>query len=116
MISSDEIRDIAAAVRLQPTVVEKDYAIGWLLAGSSLAHILMVTGEVTVAHPTAHARLAIHELTQGACADVFRIGFAMSAIGLLAPWMGIVAVPFALGGLLAHEHAYVRAAQLVPLA
>jgi predicted nucleotidyltransferase component of viral defense system len=33
MISSDEIKDIAAAVRLQPTVVEKDYAIGWLLAG-----------------------------------------------------------------------------------
>jgi len=33
VIGSDEIREIAATVRLQPTVVEKDYAIGWFLAG-----------------------------------------------------------------------------------
>ena len=33
MINADEIREFAAQVRLQPTVVEKDYAIGWFLAG-----------------------------------------------------------------------------------
>jgi len=33
-----------------------------------------------------------------------------------APWIGPVAVPFALLGLLAHEHAYVQAGQSVPLA
>ena len=33
-----------------------------------------------------------------------------------APWIGVVAVPFALIGLLAHEHAYVQAGQSVPLA
>jgi hypothetical protein len=33
-----------------------------------------------------------------------------------APWAGAVAVPFALAGLLAHEHAYVQAGQSVPLA
>ena len=33
-----------------------------------------------------------------------------------APWIGAVAVPFALAGLLAHEHAYVQAGQSVPLA
>jgi len=33
-----------------------------------------------------------------------------------APWIGPVAVPFALLGLLASEHAYVQAGQSVPLA
>ena len=33
-----------------------------------------------------------------------------------APWIGIVAAPLALAGLLAHEHAYVQAGQSVPLA
>lgn len=33
MITLDEIREVAAQVRLQPTIVEKDYALGWLLAG-----------------------------------------------------------------------------------
>ena len=38
------------------------------------------------------------------------------AVAVSAPWTGAVAVPFALAGLLAHEHAYVQAGQSVPLA
>jgi len=34
----------------------------------------------------------------------------------MAPWLGVAAAPLALAGLLAHEHAYVQAGQVVPLA
>ena len=37
-------------------------------------------------------------------------------VAIAAPWIGVAAVPFALAGLLAHEHAYVQAGQSVPLA
>jgi hypothetical protein len=37
-------------------------------------------------------------------------------VAIAAPWIGVAAVPFALLGLLAHEHAYVQAGQSVPLA
>jgi hypothetical protein len=36
--------------------------------------------------------------------------------GITAPWLGTVAALLALVGLLAHEHAYVQAGQVVPLA
>jgi hypothetical protein len=32
---------------------------------SSLIHLLMIWGEVSVTHPTAHARLAIYEMVHG---------------------------------------------------
>lgn len=35
MITADEIKEKAGQVQLQPTVVEKDYALGWMLAGIS---------------------------------------------------------------------------------
>jgi hypothetical protein len=38
------------------------------------------------------------------------------AVAIAAPWLGAAAAPFALAGLLAHEHAYVQAGQAVPLA
>jgi len=38
------------------------------------------------------------------------------AVAVAAPWIGTVATPFALAGLLAYEHAYVQAGQSVPLA
>jgi hypothetical protein len=37
-------------------------------------------------------------------------------VALAVPWTGMAAVPFALAGLLAHEHAYVQASQSVTLA
>ena len=55
-------------------------------------------------------------LTRGRYAPWFWTGAALVAGALFAPLIGVVAVPLALLGLLAHEHAYVQAGQSVPLA
>ena len=47
---------------------------------------------------------------------VFWAGAVLVAVAAFAPLIGIVAVPFALVGMLAYEHAYVQAGQSVPLA
>jgi formate-dependent nitrite reductase membrane component NrfD/ferredoxin len=98
------------------TVSEAGEALGWMLAGASLIHLLFVLGEVTLPHMTAHAHLATWEMTQGRYRSWFWTGIALSLIGLAAPWLGAwVALP-ALAGLFAHEHAYIQSAQAVPLA
>ncbi len=88
----------------------------WLLAGTALAHLVMVAGETTVTHPTAHAHLAAREMTRGRYARFFWAGAVLVAVAAFAPLIGIAAVPVALLGVLAHEHAYVQAGQAVPLA
>jgi Fe-S-cluster-containing dehydrogenase component/formate-dependent nitrite reductase membrane component NrfD len=90
--------------------------LAWTLGASCLLHLLMVWGETTLAHPTAHARLAEHEMTRGRYAAYFWAGLALVLLGTLAPWLELAAVPLALTGLLLHEHAYVQAGQSVPLA
>ena len=84
-------------------------------AGLTAAHLLLVLGEITITHGTAHAHLAVHELTRGRFARWFRAGMVLSAIGLAAPWIGLPALLAGLAGLLAYEHAYVQAGQAVPL-
>ena len=91
-------------------------ALLWLLSGSAAAHLLMVAGETTVTHGTAHAHLAAHELTRGRYRRYFWIGAVLVAIGVAAPWIGTAVAVSALLGLLAYEHAYVQAGQAVPLA
>jgi hypothetical protein len=88
----------------------------WTLGASSLVHLLMVWGEVTLTHPTAHARLAVREMTRGRYRLFFWAGVALTAAGVFAPWLGLWAAPLALAGLFCHEHAYVQAGQAVPLA
>jgi Ni/Fe-hydrogenase subunit HybB-like protein len=88
----------------------------WLLGGTALTHLLMVAGEATLTHPTAHARLAARELTHGGYARFFWAGALCIAAAVFAPLIGLAAVPLVLAGLLAHEHAYVQAGQSVPLA
>jgi len=88
----------------------------WLLAGAAVAHLVMVAGEATLTHPTAHARLAVRELTRGRYARYFWAGAALVLAAVFAPLIGVAAVPLALAGVLAHEHAYVQAGQSVPLA
>jgi Ni/Fe-hydrogenase subunit HybB-like protein len=88
----------------------------WLSGGASLLHLLMILGEVTLTHPTAHARLAVWEMMRHRYRAFFWPGIALTLIGLFAPWLGIAAAPFALAGLLLYEHAYVQAGQSVPLA
>jgi formate-dependent nitrite reductase membrane component NrfD len=91
----------------------------WLAAATG-AHLALVWGEVTLAHPTAHAHLAVHEMTRGRHAGSFWFGLVLVAAALAAPIAGSVGAPLlaaaALVGLLAHEHAYVQAGQSVPLA
>ena len=102
--------------------------LAWLSAGRGLTaaedvvaaaagvHVLLVAGEVTLPHVTAHAHLATAEMTRGQYARFFWPGLAAVAVAVAAPWIGVIAAPFALAGLLAHEHAYVQAGQSVPLA
>ena len=86
------------------------------LAIAAGLHVLMVAGETTLPHVTAHAHLATREMTRGRYARFFWPGLAFAAAAIAAPWIGIAATPLALLGLLAHEHAYVQAGQCVPLA
>jgi Fe-S-cluster-containing dehydrogenase component/formate-dependent nitrite reductase membrane component NrfD len=92
--------------------------LAWTLAAASLLHLLLVWGETTLTHPTAHAALAIREMTRGRYAAYFWAGLALTALGALAPLpaLELAAVPLALTGLLLYEHAYVQAGQAVPLA
>lgn len=98
----------------------------WVLALSTLIHLLMIWGEVSLTHPTAHARLAIWEMVKGRYKGDFWIGLVLSLLGGLLTWLAIfgyfspslsvAAAPLALVGMLLYENAYVQAGQSVPLA
>jgi Fe-S-cluster-containing dehydrogenase component/formate-dependent nitrite reductase membrane component NrfD len=98
----------------------------WIVAISSLIHLLMVWGEVSLTHPTAHARLAIWEMVRGRYKYDFWMGTILSLAGGLLPLLqlfgvlslsiGVASAPFALIGLMLFENAYVQAGQSVPLA
>ncbi len=90
--------------------------LGRILAISSAAHLLMVWGESTLPHVSAHARLAHHEMTSGRYGAFYKVGIVLGLIAVAAPVIGPVAAVPALLGLLAFEHAYVQAGQSVPLA
>jgi Fe-S-cluster-containing dehydrogenase component/formate-dependent nitrite reductase membrane component NrfD len=97
-----------------------------VLAATGLVHLLMVWGEVSLTHPTAHARLAIHEMVHGRYRSDLWIGLALSLLGALVPTLALFNVvdltfgaagsPLALVGLMLYENAYVQAGQSVPLA
>ena len=88
----------------------------WTVSGASLLHLGFLWGETTLTHTTAHARLAVAEMTGGAYRWFFRTGVAGALAGILAPLVGLPAVPAVLLGLVAYEHAHVQAAQAVPIA
>lgn len=97
---------------LEPRALTADL---WLVVAAAVLHLLLVAGETTLSHPTAHAHLAMWEMTRGRYARWFWLGNAAVAIavGALLLW------PLALVGLLGlllHEHAYVQSGQSVPLA
>jgi hypothetical protein len=104
---------VAAAV--EPGAVA---ALAWLAASATLVHLLLVAGEATVTHATAHARLAAWEMTRGAYALHFRTGVLLQGLGLalLLAAPGPAGALLSLAGLLAFEHAHVQAGQRVPLA
>jgi Fe-S-cluster-containing dehydrogenase component/formate-dependent nitrite reductase membrane component NrfD len=90
--------------------------LAWALGVLSLLHLLCIWGETSMTHPTAHAHLAVAEMTGGRYRTFFWTGIVLTLFGGLAPWFGLASVPFALAGLLLFEHAYVQAGQSVPLA
>jgi Fe-S-cluster-containing dehydrogenase component/formate-dependent nitrite reductase membrane component NrfD len=99
---------------MEPAAVS---ALAWMLGIACAAHVALVVAETSIAHPTAHARLASRAMTAGAYRGWFRFGLALVAAASLAPWLGpSIAAPLALLGLFAHEHAYVQAGQSIPLA
>ncbi len=102
------------AVWLSPPSVVR--AVKVVLAVSAAAHLALVATEITLPHVTAHAHLATREMIKGRFKPYFRFGVAAVAVAVAAPYIGAYAVPCALLGLLAHEHAYVQAGQSVPLA
>jgi hypothetical protein len=90
-----------------------------LTALATLVHLLLVAGEATITHATAHARLAAREMTRGRYRLFFRAGMALQAAGVLGALAfpaGVLMAPLVLAGLLAYEHAFVQAGQAVPLA
>jgi Fe-S-cluster-containing dehydrogenase component/formate-dependent nitrite reductase membrane component NrfD len=97
-----------------------------VLAVTSLLHVLMIWGEVSLTHSTAHARVAIWEMIHGRYQSNFWIGImlsiaggalpALALFGLVGPSIGVGGAPLALIGLMLFEHAYVQAGQSVPLA
>ncbi|MDX1643984.1 MAG: NrfD/PsrC family molybdoenzyme membrane anchor subunit, partial [Thermoanaerobaculia bacterium] len=89
---------------------------GWLLVGCAALHLLLVAGELTLTHGTAHARRAVAEMTRGRYRGFFWTSVAAIAFSLTLPITGLFAAAAALVGLAAYEHAYVQAAQAVPLA
>lgn len=98
----------------------------WILAIASLLHLLMIWGEVSLTHGTAHARLAVWEMVSGRYKSDFWIGSVLSFVGGLIPALALFGVvstslavagaPLALVGMMLYENAYVQAGQSVPLA
>jgi predicted membrane protein len=106
--------------------VQAGTVLVWIMGVTSLIHLLMIWGEVSLTHPTAHARLAIHEMVRGRYRSYFWTGILLSLLGALFAWLVMFGViepslsvsgaPLALVGMMLFEHAYVQAGQSVPLA
>lgn len=107
---------LLALATASPTADEVVASALLVFAAANAVHLLLVAGEVLMPAPTAHAKLAEKQMVRGRYRTWFWAGALGAAAGVAAPWLGWGAVPFALAGLLAYEHAYVQAGQSVPLA
>jgi Fe-S-cluster-containing dehydrogenase component/formate-dependent nitrite reductase membrane component NrfD len=119
-------RNAGAVERFLGVVRADTNLLLWVLTIASFVHLLMVWGEVSLTHPTAHARLAIWEMIRGRYKSDFWMGTILSLLGGVLPLLtllhvvsvsiGVAGAPLALVGLILFEHAYVQSAQSVPLA
>jgi Fe-S-cluster-containing dehydrogenase component/formate-dependent nitrite reductase membrane component NrfD len=117
---SDDLTGVISFIR------GKVYWLAWSLLITSIVHLLMVWGEVSLTHPTSHARLAIWEMVKGRYKYPFWISIVFSLLGALLPVLAafngwnpslvIASAVTALLGMMFFEHAYVQAGQSVPLA
>ncbi len=117
---SDDLMGVISFIR------GRVYWLAWSLLITSVIHLLMVWGEVSLTHPTAHARLAIWEMVKGRYRYPFWISIVLSLLGALLPVLAalndwneplvIAGAVTALVGVMFFEHAYVQAGQSVPLA
>jgi len=107
---------LLVALFVEPAAVRP---LAWIASGATLLHLLLLGGEATITHATAHARLAAAEMTSGRYRHFFRAGVGFQAAGLLvalADPTSVLMAPLVLAGLLAYEHSFVQAGQAVPLA
>jgi Fe-S-cluster-containing dehydrogenase component/formate-dependent nitrite reductase membrane component NrfD len=80
-------------------------------------HLLLVLGEATVGHPTAHAVAAARAMVRGRWAPFFWAGVILSGLAVVvAPAAPVSGALAGLVAMFAYEHAYVQAGQSVPLA
>ena len=110
------VQAIVAGAAVLALVAPDRAELSGLVAGATLLHLLLVAGDVTLTHATAHARAAVYEITHGEFRGFFLLALGLSAVGLFTPWIGALGAVCALFGLLAWEHAHVQAGQSVPLA
>jgi Fe-S-cluster-containing dehydrogenase component/formate-dependent nitrite reductase membrane component NrfD len=106
----------ALLLLLAPVVELPQQLLATILAIAAGTHLLIVLGEVTLTHSTAHARLATDEMVRGRYRMYFRSSVVLVAAACAAPWVPYAPAVAALIGLLAYEHAHVQAGQVVPLA
>jgi Fe-S-cluster-containing dehydrogenase component/formate-dependent nitrite reductase membrane component NrfD len=119
-MQSDDMSGMIDTVRLEVL------HLVWILVISTLLHLLMIWGEVSLTHSTAHARLAVWEMVSGRYKSDFWIGAmlslmgglipALALFGVLTPSLAVAGAPLALIGMMLYENAYVQAGQSVPLA
>jgi formate-dependent nitrite reductase membrane component NrfD len=106
----------AAALYLVPAAADLRELLGWIIAIGSVTHLLILLGELTLPHGTAHAHFAVREMIKGRYRTFFWTGIALAGLACLAPMWGSAAAVAGLLGVLCYEHAYVQAGQSVPLA
>jgi formate-dependent nitrite reductase membrane component NrfD/ferredoxin len=120
------VRYVSPVERFMTTPSYLESLLLWAVGIFSLIHLLMVWGEVSLTHPTAHARLASWEMVKGRYKSDFWTGMILSFLGGILPLLavlgvvnssiGVAGAPLALIGLMLFENAYVQAGQSVPLA
>ena len=103
-----------------PTVAEIAPLV-WIILTGTVVHLLMVWGEASLTHGSAHARVASWEMTRGRYRAHFWLGILLSLAGaailVLGGIMGLTtAMVTVFAGMMLYEHAYVQAGQSVPLA
>src|SRR5262249_53529872 len=106
------------------TVRPEIYLGKYLLLLMSILHLLLICGELSLTHGTAHTRVAAWEMTRGRYRRHFWIGVLLSFAAVLVmllplPWLGINTLVYAasipaLIGMMLYEHAYVQAGRSGP--